>query len=121
MRRSSTRRVRGGFNATNRTRIATHFSKQSSSVQKQIQHCVSQLRRFCNCFLKGDTGRLLQFGYNLGRLQELCGETEKHVIWWKPVDAAIAGGKWQELSDYIDTMRTAIGVEYDSATVAGAC
>ena len=116
-----TRRLRGGFNATNRTRIATHVSGQTAGTQKQIQHCISQLRRFCNCFLKGDTRRLLQFGYNLGRLQELCGETEKHVIWWKPVDAAIAAGRWQELSDYIDTMRAAIGVEYDPATVGAAC
>ena len=113
-----TRRQRGGFNAANTTRIRAHVSTGNT---KQIQHCLSQLRRFCTCFQKGDMGRLLQFGYNLGRLQELCGETEKHTIWWKPVDKMVAAGSWQELSDYIDLMQTTIGIEYDAGVVGSAC
>jgi hypothetical protein len=71
--------------------------------------------------MKGDTTRLLQFGYNLGRLQELCGETEKHVLWWKPIDKMVSTVSWRELSDYIDTIKSTIGIEYDAATVSGGC
>ena len=117
----STRKFRGGFNTTNTARIRARYAGLDETAKKQVQHCVSQLRRFCNCFMKGDMKRLLQFGYNLGRLQELCGETEKHLVWWKPIDKAVGAGEWQQLSDYIDLIKTTIGIEYDETTVNGGC
>ena len=117
--------LKGGFSKENSERIRSYLPTISDIERTQIVHCVSQLRRFCDCFMIGDTRRVLQFGYNLGRLQELCGETTKHTIWWKPIDSRFAKGMttgdWSELSSYIDTIQQSLGVEYDPATVKGGC
>ena len=89
--------------------------------KEQIQHALSQLKRFANCFKQGDMKRLLQFGYNLGRLQELCGETAHPEIWWKPFETMINEKKWDELNSYLDELLHSLGISYDEQTVRSAC
>jgi hypothetical protein len=75
--------------------------------------------------MAGDTSRVLQFGYNLGRLQELCGETTKHKLWWKPAETAFTkgatNGDWSDLSVHVETMKRVLGVEYEEATLKAGC
>jgi len=99
--------------------------KRASATPGQIVHCLSQLKRFVGCFATTPADkisvRLVQFAYNLGRLQELCGETTRHDIWWKPIEPLIAEAKWGELEAYIERLRIGLGVEYDAATLAKGC
>lgn len=113
-----TRRLKGGqrIAETNRSRI-----RKSLQKQEQIIHCLSQLKRFFECFKTGDTSRMLQFGYNLGRLQELVGETAYPQIWWKPIEAAIQANNWSDLEAYIEEIRDVLNVEYDKSTLEKGC
>jgi len=124
MRKTMRKRQSGGFSGEDADRLQGHLGL--FDIRKaQIVHCLSQLRRFCDCFIKGDNSRVLQFGYNLGRLQELCGETTKHKLWWKPAEAAftkgMSTGNWADLSTHVETIKGALGVEYDDATVKSGC
>ena len=100
----------------NRNRIRKSVEKKT-----QIIHCISQLKRFSECFKTDPTNRILQFGYNLGRLQELVGDTTHPEIWWKPIEKAIEEKNWKELDDYIEDLRETLGVEYDKATLEKGC
>ncbi len=113
-----TRKLRGGKRIPdeNKRRI-----RKSVNKKDQIIHCLSQLKRFGDCFAKGDTTRMLQFGYNLGRLQELCGETTHPEVWWKPIEKAIETKQWVELDEYLEELRETLGVEYDKATLEKGC
>jgi hypothetical protein len=113
-----TRKQRGGFGTdANRTRIRTFLASVPDT--KQIRHCVSQLKRFAQCFEKGDEGRLLQFGYNLGRLQELCHETRFPSLWWNPIEAMVKEKNWSALLTHIDAMKESMGIEYDGNETKG--
>lgn len=112
-----TRKHRGGkLTEENKSRI-----RKSVNKKEQIVHCVSQLKRFGDCMAKGDTTRLLQFGYNLGRLQELVGDTTHPEIWWKPIETAIVAKDWTALDAYLEELRDALGVEYDKTTLEKGC
>ena len=109
---------RGGqtFTNTNKNRIRKAIGKK-----EQVIHCLSQLKRFSECFQKGDTSRLLQFGYNLGRLQELCGETSYPEIWWKPIETAIIEKNWDKLDSQIKEIQEVLSIEFDEATLKKGC
>lgn len=115
--RQRTRRLRrqraGRLTSENITRLSTR--------NRQIIHCISQLKRFVVCFQQGDMKRLLQFGYNLGRLQELCGETTHPEVWWKPIETMIQEKSWSELDSYLDELRAGLAVEYDAKVLASGC
>ena len=111
----------GGFSVDDNSRICTFFKASPAPLKEQIVHCVSQLRRFATCFKIGDTSRLMQFSYNLGRLQELCGETIHPEIWWAPVEKMLNLNNWDELYEHVDTIRAAIGTKYDDKTLAKGC
>jgi hypothetical protein len=85
----------------------------------QIQHSVSQLKRFAERAKEGKPFKSVQFGYNLGRLQEMIdgGKVGMNVYWWKPIEPLIEDKKWEELSKKIDEFREKTGKEYDEATV----
>ena len=116
-----TRKLRGGtrIGKENRNRISR--TVVVSENKKQIIHSLSQLKRFAICFKTGDTARMLQFGYNLGRLQEMCGETTHPEIWWKPIETAIQEKAWHDLESYIDEIRDVLDVEYDKSTLEKDC
>jgi len=71
--------------------------------KEHIRHCLSQLKRFVGYFMRGDMSRTLQFGYNLGRLQEMC-TTPYHTIFWQPIEHLYNAGNWIGLNSYIDTL-----------------
>ena len=123
MKRTTRKAHRGGFTRQNRSRLQYTLSRMTTATKKpeQIVHCLSQLKRFTQCFKTGDTSRMLQFGYNLGRLQELLGETDKHKIWWKPIDALIAKKKWTLLDAQVEKMRRALDIDYDQKTLDMGC
>jgi len=85
----------------------------------QIQHCVSQLKRFAERAKEGKPFKALQFGYNLGRLQEMIdgGKPNMNVYWWKPVEPLIQEEKWEDLSKKVDEFREKVGKDYDDATI----
>lgn len=118
MAKSKTRKQRAGGKLTN-----TNKQRIISGVQKkeQIIHCISQLKRFTKCFQAGDMGRLLQFGYNLGRLQELCGETTHPELWWKPFETMIQAKEWEQVHAYLDELQGALQISYDTKVVESGC
>ena len=85
----------------------------------QIQHCISQLKRFAERAKEGKAFKSLQFGYNLGRLQEMVdgGKPNMNEYWWKPVEPLVNEQKWEELSKKIDEFREKVEKQYDEATV----
>ena len=77
-------------------------------------HCLSQLKRFVGYFKQGDLSRTLQFGYNLGRLQEISGKSD-HTIFWQPVERLFLSQDWNGLDAYIDTLQRLFQIGYDHA------
>ncbi len=116
--RNTRKNYKGGSRIpnVNRNRIRKSVDKKT-----QIIHCLSQLKRFSECFKTDPTSRILQFGYNLGRLQELVGDTTHPEIWWKPIEKAIVEKNWKDLDDYIEDLRETLGVEYDQETLSKGC
>lgn len=86
----------------------------------QLQHAISQLKRFVSRAKEGKPFKILQFGYNLGRLQEMV---EPKVVgaqkyWWSPVETLVEEKKWDELLELIEKFRNEkVKEEYDVPTV----
>jgi hypothetical protein len=64
---------------------------------------------------------MLQFGYNLGRLQELCRETNHPEIWWTPIETCVQKKQWGKLFKMIDTIADVLQVEYDEHVLRKGC
>ena len=110
-----TRRQRGGFTPADKERIQASIE---DTKREQIQHCLSQLKRFAPC-IPQEPLRAYQFFYNLGRLQELLKETTHPEIWWKPIEKLVSEQK--EIGPHIDLLQSLVGIEYDLSTVAKGC
>lgn len=113
-------RTRKQFRKPNIARLASTM-KQVKGKHDQIVHCVSQLRRFSHCFFEKDCRRMMQFGYNLGRLQELCGETVYPEIWWRPIEKLVEKEEWGKLFKMIDSISSLLEVEYDENVLRKGC
>jgi len=70
---------------------------------KQKSHSLSQLWRFAFEASDGKPFYSLQFGYNLGRLQEMCqsGVAGAQQNWWTPVEPLVLGKDWEGLKNLI--------------------
>jgi len=84
---------------------------------EHIVHCISQLKRFTKYFINGDLSRALQFGYNLGRLQELSGYPD-HTIYWQPIEKYFNTKEFVLLDNYIDQLKNQLNVEYDIEVIS---
>ena len=121
VKRSRTRKMRGGFyNKEDNDRILTIFSSKDDATKLQIQHCISQLKRFSPC-IQTNALRSYQFFYNLGRLQELLGETTFPKIWWTPIETLVTSERYGNIPGHIDSLRDMIGVPYDDDLIAKGC
>ena len=105
--------------ARTRRRKSRQRGGEKCGKDDQIQHAISQLKRFAERAKDGKEFRALQFGYNLGRLQEMlhCGEKGMNKIWWSPLEPLVEEQDWKALSKKIDELRVRTGVAYDEATV----
>ena len=101
-------------------RIHASFSSKDDATKTQIQHCISQLKRFSPC-IETEKIRSFQFFYNLGRLQELLGETTFPNIWWKPIEVLAETGKYKRIPKHVDVLRQLISVPYDNVLIAKGC
>jgi len=89
-------------------------------------HCLSQLKRFAGYFKQNDFSRILQFGYNLGRLQEIShyeisddsDSNSDHTIFWQPVERLFLAQDWDGLDAYIDTLQKRFQIGYDYSILA---
>lgn len=113
------KRQRGGFYiSADAERIQATFA--ASPNQSQIIHCISQLKRFGQC-IRTQPLRAYQFFYNLGRLQELLGETTFPKLWWNPIEKLIADENFNGLLLHIDTLKTLVGADYDEELIRKGC
>jgi hypothetical protein len=79
----------------------------NSPKKEQMQHCADQMYRFANLAQKGNDFRSAQFGYNMGRLQEmLCPD----VILWKHYEPLIIEQNWQAIMNNVIEMIEKIGM-----------
>ena len=116
-RRQTRKKQRGGFfTEANKSRI--QGIERSEDSKKQIIHCLTQLKRFAPCIYITPL-RAYQFFYNLGRLQELLGETTHPEIWWKPLETLVS--RQEDVSAHIDKLKDLVGVEYDEETLKKGC
>lgn len=86
----------------------------------QIQHAISQLKRFALRASEGKPFKSLQFGYNLGRLQEMIdgGKEKMNEYYWKPIEPLVEKGEWDELIKVIDRfLEEKVKGSYDEATL----
>jgi hypothetical protein len=86
----------------------------------QMQHSISQLKRFVLRAKEGKPFRDLQFGYNLGRLQEMMDPQVKGAqkYWWSPLEILAEEHRWDELLELIEKFRVErVKVDYDEDTV----
>jgi hypothetical protein len=87
---------------------------------EQLQHAVSQLKRFALRASEGKPFKSLQFGYNLGRLQEMVdgGKEKMNEYYWKPIEPLVEKGEWAELIKVIDRfLEEKVKGVYDEATL----
>ena len=104
-----------------------HSMGRIRKVESQIKHTACQLLRFIGDFKKGDMSRRYQFGYNLGRLQELCFETTHPETWWKPIDARLTAAEsgdvsaWGSLETYIHELCAALEIVIDADLIGRGC
>lgn len=89
--------------------------------KKHINHCLTQLKRFTMCAINGHKFKHLQFGYNLGRLQELLMSVGSNIRWWKPIEIMVNNEDWKQLNDYIDKIRYFSEIEYEEETLKKGC
>ena len=108
-----TRKQRGGFSPSARRELTEFVHGQPSVARDQIQHCITQLMRFTLCVAEGKPFRTLQFGYNLGRLQEICKSIGTYKSWWPPIEKAISKERWDLLAEHVESIRRALDVEFD--------
>jgi hypothetical protein len=116
MRSRKTRKKQRGGDVLEDSKKRIKESAEASDKQPQIIHCISQLKRFVP-HLQARGIASFQFFYNLGRLQELLGETGSNAIFWKPLEPLIKAGQYEAISFYIDRMQQAIGLPYDQVTL----
>lgn len=86
----------------------------------QEKHAISQLKRFVSRAKEDKPFKILQFGYNLGRLQEMIDSkvTGAQKYWWTPVEKLVEEKKWDELLELIEKFREEKVKEvYDDDTV----
>jgi len=117
-------RVDAAINLLSRNAYAAAAARKRTRRQrggnKQVVHCLTQLKRFAPC-VETNPLRAYQFFYNLGRLQELVGDTEHPELWWKPIEALVAAKKYDQLSAHVDTLKERLGLEYDEPTLSKGC
>jgi hypothetical protein len=101
-------------------RVGLVVAMMSENTKNQVIHCVSQLKRFAPC-IQEQPLRAYQFFYNLGRLQELLGETTHPEVWWKPIEKIVQEGRLAELVSHIDSLQTLIGLAYDTEVLSKGC
>ena len=82
-------------------------------MKAQIQHCVSQLKRFAPC--------IQTHPLRSGRLQELLNETTFPKIWWNPIETLLQEGNYSNISKHADSLKNLIGVSYDDAVIVKGC
>lgn len=99
----------------------TRKQRRQRGGDEQTQHAISQLRRFALRAQEGKPFKELQFGYNLGRLQEMIdggGKKGMNAYWWTPLEPLVNAGQWDKVLDLIEKFRTEkVKDEYDEATV----
>ena len=121
IRRTKTRKQRGGFySPEDKARISASFLSKDVITQAQIKHCISQLKRFSPC-IQTNPLRSYQFFYNLGRLQELLGETTFPKIWWTPIEKMVTLEIYTDIPGHVDSLREIIGLSYDEDLIAKGC
>ena len=108
--------------------------------------CLSQLKRLVGFFKKNDLdlSKIVQFGYNLGRLNEISAHEDQdeirdhedqdeisdhedqdeirdhkdHTIFWKSVERLFNEKDWEGLDAYIDTLQKRFQIGYDPDILA---
>lgn len=81
--------------------------KRYLKYKTDFVHCLSQLKCSAGYFKRGNLSisktleLTLQFGYNLGRLQEISGKPE-YNIFWQPAQRLFQEQDWNGLDLYID-------------------
>lgn len=101
-------------------RNKTQRRKKQRGGNQQIQHAISQLKRFALRASEGKPFKSLQFGYNLGRLQEMIdgGKEKMNEYYWKPIEPLVEKGEWDKLIKVIDQfMEEKVKGTYDEETV----
>lgn len=94
--------------------------KHQRGGDDQEQHAISQLKRFALRASEGKPFKILQFGYNLGRLQEMIdgGKKNMNEYWWKPIEPLVAEEEWDKLIKVIDRFREEkVKKDYDEETL----
>jgi len=138
MKRSKTRKAkkqRGGEpKATNMLRILSSYDVIVERPN-QIKHCLCQLKRFAPAFFKNDPIREYQFFLNLGRLQELLGDTKHVGTWWRPVKQILATAHKEKnknpdadmsiyiemITAYVDELEILTGIKITADDIAREC
>ena len=137
MRRSKTLKVKkqkgGDPNPTDILRVLSSYDLILDRP-KQIKHCLCQLKRFAPDFLNNKPIREYQFFLNLGRLQELVGDTTHPEIWWRPIkqilemahsekseNSAVRTRYIENIKTYVSDLESLFGMKITNAEIAKGC
>jgi hypothetical protein len=65
---------------------------------QHVEHCMHQCWRFAHLATQGHPFRTLQFGFNIGRAQEILGSIGGVDYWWRQIERVVAAAR--QPSDY---------------------
>lgn len=81
----------------------------SVPIAGHVDHCFYQLYRFADAAERGGEFRAMQFGLNLGRVQEMLGSHGGPDMWWRPFEALVAAKNWAAVKGLVITRCDALG------------
>lgn len=132
--RKAKRQKGGEIKATDMLRLTSSYD-MIVNRPNQIRHCLCQLKRFAPSFFKNEPIREYQFFLNLGRLQELLGDTKHVGTWWRPVKKILEEAHKEKsknpdadmsryigkINTYVDELQALIGIEITQAHIENEC
>jgi hypothetical protein len=68
---------------------------EGKTVRERVEHCLHQLVRFANLAEKHGKWRAVQFGFNLGRVQEILDVRGGVDYWWRTYEPLCNANDWQ--------------------------
>jgi hypothetical protein len=69
----------------------------NTHLKDHVEHCFWQMARFANLARLGKGFKGVQFGLNLGRVQELLGSYGGVEAWWRTFEPLIVAENWAQL------------------------
>lgn len=96
--------------AAMRARLPTPCPNDGETVRSHVEHGLWQMLRFTHLARLGHAFRAMQYGLNLGRVQELLGSYGGKGPWWQAFEGPIAKGDYDRADAVVRLYLDLLGI-----------